>query len=272
MNVQRTLILIFLISNLSYAQDSKYRIQASFGLFSIMNPGTKSFDGVYRNDKNFSVYETEMYDIDYKNFTFSSGLHLKLGWNWVQKKKFTIRQTTSVAAEIYKEQIEFTLINIGNGDLNTNTPFPNETAVQVGYTQTAVASSLGIVASQELIYLRNLDNLSLGGGIAYTYRSRNDSYFNRSPSSSPYVPNSSALSSGQYETHQLGVVFHIEKAFTRSTVYLNLNQQFVTIKKQKGAKYYTEGNELNPISHNMDFRFPLLIQFGGSIQFGKNKK
>lgn len=272
MNVQRTLILIFLISNLSYAQDSKYRIQASFGLFSIMNPGTKSFDGVFRNDDdNLAVYKTEIYDIDYKNFTFSSGFHFKLGFNWIQKKKFSIRQTSSIAVEIYKEQIHFTLVDIGDGSTDVYQPYYGESVVKLGYHETAVASGAGFVFTQEIIYLRNSENISWGGGISHSYRSRNDWNFNRNIAG-VYVPNDRILSYGQYETHQLGFVFHLEKVFTRSMIYLNLNQQFVTVKKQKGAKYFQDGNELNPISHNMDFRFPLLIQFGGSIQFGKNKK
>ncbi|MFT4602070.1 MAG: hypothetical protein ACI857_002256 [Arenicella sp.] len=246
-------------------------MQASLGFYSIMNSGVRSFEDVYRNDKDNSVYKTELYDIDYKNFTFSSGFHLKLGWNWIQKKRYSIRQTTSLAAEIYKEQVSFTLTNIGNGDSVSYGGYYGGSIVEVGYNESAVSTNLGLAATQELLFLRNKENYSWGGGISYNFRSRNDWQFNRNISG-VYIPNSRALSWGRYFTHQLGLVFHIEKAFNRGMIYLNLNQQVLTLKKTKGAEYFTNGNQLNPVSHNMDFRFPLLIQFGGSLQFGKNKK
>lgn len=246
-------------------------MQASLGLFSVMNYGTRSFEGVSRNEQDFSIYETEIYDIDYKNFTFSSGIHFKLGWNWIQKKNYSIRQTSSFAFEIYKEQIEFELTDIGNGDSAQFGNYGGSSMVDVGYRQFAVNSHIGFVSTQELIFLRNFENISVGGGISFTVRSRNDRGFNKNLSGA-YIPNSTILYFGNYETKQLGLVFHIEKQMNRSMVYLNLNQQFFTTKKEKGGKYFEEGETLHPISHNMDFRFPLLIQFGGSLQFAKNKK
>lgn len=270
--MKSTLALIFLISSISYAQDSKYRMQASLGLFSVMNPGTRSFEGVYRIHNDYSVYETEVYDIDYKNFNLSSGFHLKVGWDWVQKKHYKIRQSTSFGLEIYQEEIDFTLKDIGFGDSVQYSPYLGSSIVEVGYSEKATAPGGGYVFTQEILFLRNHENISWGGGIAYTFRHRDDRAFNGSPISEIYVPNSRAITFGQYRTHQLGIVFHIEKAFNRGMIYLNLNQQFLTIKKRKGAEYFADGNELNPISHNMDFRYPLLIQFGGAIQFAKNKK
>lgn len=270
--MNRSLIFfLFFVSQVAYSQDSKYRMQASLGLFSVMNYGTRSFEGVSKNDPNLSVYETEIYDIDYKNFTFSSGIHVKLGWNWVQKKNYSIRQTSSLAFEIYKEQIDFELIDIGNGDSALNGGYYGESSVEVGYKNTAANANLGWVATQELIYLWNFENISVGGGIAYTFRFRSDRGFNQN-FGGVYIPNSTAIYFGTYYTKQLGFVFHIEKQMNRSIVYLNLNQQFFTTKKEKGGKYFEEGETLHPVSHNMDFRFPLLIQFGGSIQFAKNKK
>jgi len=246
-------------------------MQASVGFYSIMNSGLRSFEDVYRNDQNFSIFETELYDIDYKNFTFSSGFHLKLGWNWIQKKKYTIRQTTSLSAEIYREEVNFVLTDIGNGDSSVFNHYP-QGIVNVGYDGKSVAPGLGWGATQEIVYLRNQESFSWGGGFSFTFRRRNDASFIGFPNSDVYVPNARTLTWGQYGTKQIGIVFHIEKTMNRGMIYLNINQQILTAKRQKGGDYFTDGNELNPVSHNMDFRFPLIIQFGGSLQFGKNKK
>ncbi len=236
-----------------------------------MNSGLRSFEDVSRVENYLGVYETEVYDIDYKNFTFSSGFHLKLGWNWVQKKNYSIRQSGSIAFEVYKEQIDFVLTDIGNGD-SVSWGYWGESDVKIGYQETAVAANFGIAVTQELIYLRNKENFSWGGGVSFTSRTRSDIPFNQSPSQGVYIPNSRSLAWGRYYTQQIGLVFHIEKVMNRGMIYLNLNQQVFTAKRDKGAKWFLEDNELNPVSHNMDFRFPLIIQFGGSLQFGKNKK
>lgn len=246
-------------------------MQVSGSLYSVLNYGTRSFENVYRNEKLMAVYETEKYDIDYKNNTMSAGFQLGLSWNWINKKRFTIRQRTAVAFDIYREHVTFILVDIGNGDSVSSGAYYGESVVNLGYQETAVASGIGFTASQELLYLRNKDSWSWGGGISVNTRQRNDVMFNRRVGG-VYIPNARALGYGQYFTHQLGVVLHAEKQYERLLLFINLNQQVATLKKQKGAKYFTDGNELNPVSHNLDFRFPVLINAGVSFQFAKVKR
>lgn len=112
----------------------------------------------------------------------------------------------------------------------------------------------------------------IGGGLAFNVMRRSDAVYKYN--TNVYGPNSAALGYGRYTTKQLGIVFHVEKIFDRWSVFLNLNQAFLTTKKSinKGGDYFPEQDKLHPISHNLDYRFPLYINFGTTIGIRKIRR
>ena len=111
-------ILLLFFFQTSYAQDQLYRFQFSVSGQSILNYGTRGFDNVSAQTTDFSsVYVVEKYNIDYQNFSFSSGFAFKLSLNWVNNNNYILRQSTSLFFDISDEKINFELVDIGNGDI-----------------------------------------------------------------------------------------------------------------------------------------------------------
>lgn len=260
--------------SIGFGQD-QYRMQFDLSLHSTMFGGTRSFENVSRTTySTLSYYDWEEYSIDYKNFRFSGGLKIGFGFNWINSKNTILRQSISVFADIYNELITYELTDYQDDDSINMSPFPGQqTTYEIGDSYQANLNGMGLGLINDLIYMRKLENgWNIGGGIAFNIIRRNDAVYKYY--SSVYGPNSAALGWGRYTTKQLGLLFRIEKSFNRWNIFLNLNQAVLTTKKEekKGGDYYPESDKTHPISHNLDYRFPLMINFGTAVQFGKVKK
>jgi hypothetical protein len=261
------------LCSIGFGQD-QFRLQFAMSVHSTMYGGTRSFEKVSRSDfKDMSYYEYEEYSIDYSNFAFSGGLNLRFSLNWLNNEKNVIRQSISGFTDFYEEKINYKLTDFMVGDTNS---YPNglyQNDFDLGDENLALMNGVGVGLTNEIIYLRKLEsNWNIGGGIAFNIIRRND--WSYKWSYELYGPNHTRLTYGQYTTKQLGIILHIEKSFNRWNFFMNFNQAILTTKKEanKGGEYYPEQDRIHPISHNLDYRFPLLINFGTAVQFGKVKK
>ena len=249
-------------------------MQMSLGFHSTMFYGTRSFDNVSRESwEDIDYYDYEEYSVDYKNGTFSAGFNYSLSFNWINKKNFILRQTSKIFVEIYDEKLNYTLTHFEEDSSYIPSHYLNE--LNLNESNFASINGVGWGAFQELIYLHKLDNSwNIGGGLSYNWMRRDDRHFQYSWDY--YAPNHTRLTWGRYTTQQLGVVFHVEKVYSDWSIFFNFNQAVLTLKSQrnKGGDYMNKslGEHINPISHNLDFRFPLYIQFGASWQFKKLKR
>lgn len=269
----KTLIALLFVSSVSFGQD-EYRMQFGVSAHSTMFGGTRSFENVSRSGpQNITYYDKEVYSINYANFNFSAGLNFKFSFNWLNRGKGILRQSVSGFADFYEEKISYTLTDYEIVDTNYFPATWYNHDFQIGDENLARMNGLGFGLVNDLIYLRELkSNWKIGGGIAFNIMRRHD--WSYKWSYDQYGPNDTRLYYGQYTTKQLGLVFHLEKSFERWNIFLNLNQAFLTTKKEelKGGEYYPEVDRMHPISHNLDYRFPLLINFGTAVQFRKLKR
>lgn len=248
-------------------------MQFGISMHSNLFGGTRSFENVSRSGSNtIFYYQEEEYAIDYKNLALSFGLNLKLSWNWINSAKYVLRQNTSVFVDVYQEEITYTLTNFETGDSNSIPPPWFAEDFQIGDKNVAIMNGIGFGFTNDLVYLRKLkSNWNIGGGIAFNIINRDDrsyvEYLNH------YGPNDTRYYFGTYRTKQLGLVFHLEKTYASWNYFLNLNQAVFTTKKNgnKGGDYFPEADRIHPISCNLDYRFPLLINIGAVIQFRKIK-
>jgi len=263
-------VLISIIPILSSGQAPNYRFQLDLSFQSILNYGTRSFSSLEKDNESVGKYQYEWYDIDYKNLTISNGFNLKFAVNWLNREKYVLRNSTSLFAEIYTEEVFYELVDFEIGDTAF---FPNPDIVEdveLGYSGSAIFQGISYGVTHEILFLRKFKNrLGVGAGLSYTMRARND----LPDYTSAYAPVSSMRTRPGYWTKQLGVSFQIERSLDKWSWFINLNQEVLTVKKEenKGALFFSDPFSKFPISQNLDYRFPLIIQFGGSFHFGKIK-
>lgn len=258
-----------------------YRMQFGMSFHSTVFTGFRSFENIdFRSSSGYSgvsFYEIEKYDINYQNFGSSAGINLKWGLNWVNNRNYIIRQNVSYFLDYFRERIDYTLVNFENKDSTyqpskyfSNTPY-------IGETRRAKMDGFTFGFTNELILLKKLSKKwNIGGGISWNWINRSDRSFDNMYDGNGqqiYAPNFARLVNGTYVTTQIGLVFHAEKQLRRWNWFVTANQMIFTTKKakNKGAYYFPETIKLWPISHNLDYRFPAIINFGAAIPFDKIK-
>ena len=260
---------IIFIQSLTFAQQDHYRMQLGFAFYSSLFLGTQSFDKVSRTGFNdLSYYEYEEYFIQYPKTSPSIGGNLRLSLNWLDKKKYVLRQSSSIIVERYQEEIIYQLTDYKVGNTSF---FPNESYehdFQIGDIRTAELNGIGFGLLNELVFIRKLEShWNVGGGLSFNIIRRNDAdYF---WSFEEYGPNDQRLTYGSYTTKQLGLIIQAERTFPRWNAFINLNQSILTAKKnsKKGGDYFPEEDHLHPLSHNLDYRFPLQMNAGIALKF-----
>jgi hypothetical protein len=278
------LIISFSLLSHSFAQDStKYRFSFGVSGLSIMNYGLKDFENVSSpiHPDYYKVYNTEKYTLDYQNFSISKGLSFDFYYNIINNSKYSLRIGSHLFFEKYKEELTYTLTDIGDGSLMdygiyTN-PFIRED-IPLGYSETITFSNkdrkTGGTMFDVVLFRKLKNNWNIGGGLFYVYRMRYEWYdIEKIDSYQPWVL---PRARNSYRTKQMGISVELQKSIDRFNGYLNLSQTVLTTKKEenKGGPEFRDMQTMVPLSQNLDFRFPLIIKLGIVVEFGEivNKK
>lgn len=265
---QAQILFVFLFASVSFGQDDRYRMDVGLSLHSKRFWDQKIEHVLAPGIDHIPVYKTEYYDLTYDYNGMSLGFNFSISFNWINQEHFILKQRHNLAIEIYTDRVTFTLSDIGDGSTIDSSHFSTN-EVPLGYTNSATFNGIVGINRNEILGLWVSDNdFQIGGGVSHNYWAVvDDPKF-----TDGYVPWGFPRGWGAYWTHQLGVSAHFEKKFDWWSVFINLNQTFLTLKKEKGSVMFRTKNELEPVSHNIDFRFPLTFQFGAAINFWKIKK
>jgi len=278
----RILFTILIVINLSYSNaQQNYRFGFGVSGISIMHYGLKTFDNIDspQNGHYYKVYNTEKYTIDYEKFTFSKGLNYQFYVNIIANPVYTLKLSSNLFTDNYSEKLTYTLTDVGDGslvDYGTFTSKYTSQDIPLGYSETLTYNSIkwkGVGYSFDLLFLKQLKyNFKLGGGLFYYYHRRSDFF----SAYEGYVPIGFSIGSGgnRYMTKKMGLSFELQKTYKRFNSFLNLSQTIITAKrasKKGGTDFYTD-EPIVPISQNLDFRFPLVIKMGISVEFGRLSK
>lgn len=178
--------------------------------------------------------------------------------------------------EKYKEKLTYTLIDIGDGslvDYGVYTPHFTPEDIPLGYSETVTFNNgnrkAGGVIFDATLFRKLNNNWHFGGGLFYIYKLRYDWYDAEIANS--YQPWVLPRGSNSYSTKQMGLSAELQKTFYRFNAFLNLSQSIITTKKEenKGGFEYRDMQSMVPLSQNLDFRFPLIIKVGVTVEFGK---
>lgn len=279
-----TTLIISLIIGTTYSQEQEnHRFNFGFSGVSVMNYGLKDIKNIsYSGAETTPIYETEKYDLNYQNFAFSYGYGFNFGVYIVNNSKYSLKGNVNFFIEKYKEELTFTLVDVGDGSEIDYAPYShpfNYNDVSVGYSQTidfnsdyALKSLLGGGFGASMVLFKKLKhNFNLGAGLFYSQRTRSE-FFNGSDNEN-YFPIISPRGSNTYTTKQIGLCMELEKTYNRYKGFIKLNQNILTVKKKEnyGSSEVNELTQSSPLSQNLDYRFPLIINVGIAVEFGKIK-
>ena len=153
---------------------------------SVMNYVLKDIKNItYSGAETSPIYETEKYDLDYQNFAFSYGYGFNFGAYIFNNSKYSLKGCINFFIEKYKEELTFTLLDIGDGSEIDYAPYShpfNSIDISVGYSQTidfngdnSYVSFLGKGIGVDLIFFKKLKhNFNLGIGAFYSQRIRSE--------------------------------------------------------------------------------------------------
>jgi|GEM_PF-1250216 len=277
--MKRILITLFaLITGTTFSQNQdNFRFNFGISGVSVMNYGLRDIKNIsYSGAETHPIYETEKYDLGYQNFAFSYGYGFNFGAYIVNNEKYSLKGDVNFFIEKYKEELTFTLVDVGDGatvdDLH---PFSSSNVTN-GYQQTiefnsnhASKSFLGKGFGGSLVLFKKLKhNFNIGAGVFYSQRIRAE-FFNGF-SHENYYPTLAVRSQNTYTSKQIGVCVELEKTYKRYKGFVKLNQNILTVKRKNnfGSSEMNE-NKITPTSQNLDYRFPLIINVGIAVEFGK---
>lgn len=266
--VRQTLILILFFSSFAFGQDDPYRFRFSPGYHTVMQWGFKDFSNVSSAyEHGYSLYKDAEWDISYDNFRFSHGFNFNFEWDYISGEKYLLRHSFGFFTNKGNEVVNFELVNVGDGQVNMQDSTV-AIAVPVGFQNSSYQDRWWNGGfNTDLVFLFRLDHFNLGFGMNAYFRRAGDHFWTKEG----FSPWSLPRASQSYTTYKGGVVFLIEKEFGRFTSFLKLSQSVVTLKSRenKGAKYFDPDKHIYPVSHNFDFRHPLIINAGISVAFDR---
>jgi hypothetical protein len=276
---QFLLSLFILQTGLSFPQeDDNYRFTFGISGISIMNYGIKDLKNIKRPEQitNFQVYNSESYDLNYQNFSFSYGYSFNLSAFIINNPYYSLKCNASLFFDKRKEKLTYTLVDIGDGSELEN-PHPqspySSNNILVGYSNTITFGSngnsqIGGGYNFDLIFSKKIKyNIKIGTGISYMYYNR-DEYINNN---NGYLMNYGGRGAFRYDTRKVGALIEIEKQIGRFNIFFKLNQTFITAKKKAnyGGTDFNESDFTLPTSQNLDYRYPLIMSVGISFNLGK---
>ena len=260
-------LLLLLTYSFSFAQQqTNYRFNASIGFHSIVNWGAEEFENLTEPYDAYTKYQSESYYIRYKSNNYSPGLAIGFGFDWISKPNYILRQEMSVFGNSVTERIDFEIVDIGDGDTTTRNDYSTE-EVKLGYRGSVIDIGKTIGTKVGLLGMYVKDDVRLGFGLNWTRRFSEDVFrYGRG-----YNPWSWGRTTMNYLTHQLDVNIRFEYTFGRCSAFMSFSQKLLTLKSERGARYFYESTEIYPFSHNLDFRFPSMINAGIQLNFKKIK-
>ncbi len=105
-------------------------------------------------------------------------------------------------------------------------------------------------------------------GVFYSQRVRSE-FFN-GYNNENYYPTISPRGLNSYTTKQIGVCMEVEKRYKRYKGFVKLSQNILIVKgKENFGSSEMNENKITPTSQNLAYRFPLIINVGIAIEFGK---
>jgi len=271
-----TFIIISTHQVLAQNDSANYRFGFSVSAMSTMNYGFKTFYDLETSSSSEAesrkIYKNEKYTVDYQNFNFSKDIDIQLSVNWINNDDYMLRQSFSFFYGSATERA--TLILTSYGEKTGVENFHPEYQfwadnLAVGYQTSFELKSTYFGFYNELILFKKLkNNFNVGVGISVVGRSRNEWVPRFAPG---YLEHYIFDHFDDYYTRQLCVSGQVEKYFGQFSGFINLSQSVLTIKKFKGHLQLDDG-ELVARSNNLDYRFPLYIKAGLTVNFKKIKK
>ena len=278
-------ITFILISSITYSQQPEnFRFNCGISGVSVMNYGLRDIKNIsYSGAETHPIYETEKYDLDYQNFAFSYGYGFNFGAYIFNNSKYRLKGGINFFIEKYKEELTLTLVDRGDGTEIDYAPYSrpfNSNNVSVGYSQTidfnsdnSYMSFLGKGIGVDLIFSKKLKhNFNLGVGAFYSQRIRSE--FFDGYKDDEYFPIITVRATNTYTTKQVGICIELEKSYKRYKGFVKLSQNIITVKQKEnyGSVEINQLYQSSPLSQNLDYRFPLIINVGIAVEFGKIKR
>ncbi|MBK6951300.1 MAG: hypothetical protein IPH24_04455 [Crocinitomicaceae bacterium] len=282
--MKRSLILIFLliVAN-SFGQESKYRFSICAGQHSLIFTGFKTFDNVVcpKDDDVYRIYNEEVYQMDYVNFSSSKNYSLGFTVNWFERSNWSLAQSFSFFKGTFVDRLRLTLLSHSQDTVYHSSTVYNSTNVISGNSSFISSNRELYGYSTSLVYYKktNEKNFSFGGGIYWIFYGSDD-YWLRAEDTRKgrgYRPVYLMRATGFYSTSQLGLSLNVKWQWKFLGCYANVGNSVLTMKKteNKGYSEWRSSIELFnffPGSHNFDYRFPLSFETGIALSLDKIKK
>lgn len=282
--MKRSLIFIFLLIELnSFGQENKYRFSIYAGQHSLIFTGFKTFDNVVcpSDDDVYRIYNEEVYQMDYRNFSSSKNYSFGFSVNWFERSNWSLAQSFSFFKGTFADRLHLTLKSHSEDTVYHNSTIYNSTNVKAGSSSyiSSYQDLFGYTTALVFYKKTNEKNFSFGGGIYWIFYGSDDYWLQAGDTRNGrgYKPGFLMRGSGFYATRQLGLSLNVKWKWKFIGCYANIGNTFLTTKKSENKGYYEWRSGLAPFhffptSHNFDYRFPLTIETGISLSFDRIKK
>lgn len=267
---------MLMLSLVSWGQARKkvqhYIFDVNVGFKSLMYPGIKTFETntVYDSNGFFnSIYTQESWETDY-NFSSSYGLQGGLGLNLIMKVSYQLSLAGTIGIGGYNNVGRSVRVS-NNGILSSyaNTYYSDEfiNTESSGYFEQEGKEYLGQVVLRNEI--RILNNFWIGPQVGWQYINRSS---DRPENIIGYVPSYNERGLYNLSTHQLFVGIRLAQKISQFSFDLSFSQAFLTTDKIKSIETYaTDAPEKSPSSMNLDYRFPIIVDFTVGFSFFQQK-
>lgn len=282
--MKRIVIFLILISPLiSFSQEKRYRFSIDGGFHSMLFWGFKNFDNVNcpQDDDVLRIYNQEVYTVKYQNFRTSVNYSFGFTVNWFERENWSLSQKFTYFKGEFNDGVQLILTDHSLDTLDQNSTKFNSTNVHTGnVSDLRTTEEIAGVSSALIFYKRTkISGLSIGSGIQWSGFGSSDFWWNGldAYTMEGYRPSFSSRGSSFYSTSQLGISFNVKWTWKFLSIYFNLENAFVTLKREskKGNFGWTDQEmpfHFFPPSHNYDYRFPLTFETGVSINFDPIRK
>jgi hypothetical protein len=282
--MKRIVIFLILISPLiSFSQEKRYRFSIDGGFHSMLFCGFKNFENVNCPQDNdvLRIYNQEVYTVKYQNFRASVNYSFGFTVNWFEREKWSLSQKFNYFKGEFNDGVQLILTDHSSDTVHHQFTTFNSTNVQTGNISNLRATEEITGVSSALIFFKRtkIKGLSIGTGIQWNGFGSYDFWWNGldAYAKEGYRPSFSGRGSSYYSTSQLGISFNAKWSWKFLSIYFNLENAILTLKKNEKKGNFAWANKEMPFrffppSHNYDYRFPLTFETGISIKFDPIRK